>query len=112
MYLSAIMLVAIAFTSCKSNEAEDTLKGTKWVAKPTANNVATFAFSSSTFTLTEENTAYSVSVVINGTYTKNGNTVKLTFTSATEEVDFTEMEPTAIINGNTLIYGGVSFTKQ
>ena len=112
VYLFAIMLMAIAFTGCKSNEAEDTLNGTTWVAKLAANDVATFTFSSSTFSFKEENTAMDESVILKGTYTKNGNSVKLNFTSASENVDFFEMATTATINGNTLVYGGVSFTKQ
>ena len=114
VYLFAIVLTTITFTSCNNNEpSNNPMKNTTWVANPEIDFEETFVFGATTFTLTEALISTGESVSGGGSYKYEEGIITLTFNSiGNNSIDVSKMPTTATVNGNKLTYAGMVFTKK
>lgn len=90
----------------------DGIASTKWACNTTTNHMNFLFRSASAFQFVDEyvgDPQHPVANVCEGTYTLNGNSLKLIFTSATGDMP---SDATVTINGSRFNYEGYTFTKQ
>ena len=119
--LIILLFAVMTFAACGSNNNDPndnaTLKNTRWEYTVDATNTMYFEFESSTFTYHDvfSDMGITLDTWYRGTFELKGTGLTLLYKEASS-ADLKEamaaLPTTGTVNGNTLLYGGHSFTKS